>query len=290
MGYMHIENLYKNGEILMFRRCYAMEKIHGTSAHISWNGEKVGFFSGGASYPEFVSLFNVDMLESLFRQRMGEKKVIIYGEAYGGKMQGMSDTYGKKLKFIAFDVKIDDMWLDVPKAESFALDMGIEFVHYAEVSTDIEALNAQRDADSIQAVRNGCGEGKMREGIVLRPLIELTKNNGERIIVKHKRDEFRETASKREIAPDKLEKLADARAIADEWVTDMRLTHVLNNEAPVVERIKDYIDAMTEDVLREADGEIEVSPEVRKEIGRATAVMVKRRIQRSLTQPNEVEE
>jgi len=29
MGYAHIENLYKNQEILMFKRCFAMEKIHG---------------------------------------------------------------------------------------------------------------------------------------------------------------------------------------------------------------------------------------------------------------------
>jgi hypothetical protein len=29
MGYRHIENLYKNKMILMFKECYAMEKIHG---------------------------------------------------------------------------------------------------------------------------------------------------------------------------------------------------------------------------------------------------------------------
>ena len=34
MAYMHIDNLYKNQEVLLFKECYAMEKIHGTSAHI----------------------------------------------------------------------------------------------------------------------------------------------------------------------------------------------------------------------------------------------------------------
>ncbi len=29
MGYMHIDNLYKDQTILMFRECYALEKIHG---------------------------------------------------------------------------------------------------------------------------------------------------------------------------------------------------------------------------------------------------------------------
>lgn len=28
MGYLHIDNLYKAQEILLFRTCYALEKIH----------------------------------------------------------------------------------------------------------------------------------------------------------------------------------------------------------------------------------------------------------------------
>ena len=47
MGYLHIPNLYKAQEILMFKRCYALEKIHGTSAHIAWDGNHIRFFSGG---------------------------------------------------------------------------------------------------------------------------------------------------------------------------------------------------------------------------------------------------
>ena len=29
MGYIHIGNLYKDQEILLFKECYALEKIHG---------------------------------------------------------------------------------------------------------------------------------------------------------------------------------------------------------------------------------------------------------------------
>ena len=32
MGYLHIENLYKAQDILLFRECYALEKVHGTAA------------------------------------------------------------------------------------------------------------------------------------------------------------------------------------------------------------------------------------------------------------------
>ena len=35
MGYRHIDNLYKNQDILLFRECFALEKIHGTSANVA---------------------------------------------------------------------------------------------------------------------------------------------------------------------------------------------------------------------------------------------------------------
>jgi hypothetical protein len=113
MGYLHIDNLYKDQTILMFKECYALEKIHGTSAHISWNvkDKKVKFFSGGESYERFVSLFDIEFLQKTFAENFIDSNVTIYGEAYGGKQQGMSNTYGKELKFIGFEVQVGEYWL-----------------------------------------------------------------------------------------------------------------------------------------------------------------------------------
>jgi hypothetical protein len=62
MGYRHTENLYKDQTILMLRECYALEKVHGTSAHITWKdgnfGGTVSYFSGGEKYANFVKLFD----------------------------------------------------------------------------------------------------------------------------------------------------------------------------------------------------------------------------------------
>ena len=58
MSYMHIDNLYKNQAILMFNECYAMEQIHGTSAHISYRDGEVKYLAGGGSYDEFAKLFD----------------------------------------------------------------------------------------------------------------------------------------------------------------------------------------------------------------------------------------
>jgi hypothetical protein len=209
---------------------------------------------------------------------------IIYGEAYGGKQQGMSNTYGKELKFIGFEVQVGELWLNVPNAEAVCKSLNIEFVDYVKVSTDLEALNAERDKPSTQAKRNGIIEDKIREGVVLKPLLEFTTNNGGRVIAKHKRDEFKETKTPREVSPEEFKVMEDAKAIAEEWVTEMRLKHVLDKlpQGINVESTKLVIDAMVEDVYREAKGEIVESREVTKYIGSKTAVMFKKKLQNEM--------
>lgn len=275
MGYMHINNLYKDQTILAFRECYAMEKIHGTPAHVAWDGRDTRFFAGGEKHERFKSLFDVDDLGDAFCA-LGHEKVTVFGEAYGGRQQGQSHRYGPDLRFVAFDVKVGDVWLDVPDAHDVVSKLGLEFVHYVRVPTDLAALNAERDAPSAQAARNGVVGDKGREGVVLRPIHEFFKKNGERVIAKHKTDEFQETATPREVDPEKAAVLADAAKIAFEWVTPMRLKHVLgklevNSELVGIDRMRDVIAAMQEDVLREGDGEFVDSREARAAIGRRTS-------------------
>jgi len=216
--------LPKNQEIMMFRECYALEKIHGTSAHLT-HKEELKFSSGAASHVNFVKLFDQEKILAELRGI----NVKIYGEAYGGKLLGMSGTYGKSLGFIAFDVQIDDMWLAVLQAEDFCKEVGLKFVDYVQIPTEIAFIDAQRDANSTLAYDLGMGD-KVREGVVLRPLIEVTKNNGSRIMSKHKRAEFMETKTPRSVDPKQLKVLEDAQAIADEWVTPMRIIHVMQLE------------------------------------------------------------
>lgn len=260
MGYMHIENLYRPAAqaILMHRECYALEKVHGTSAHVRWKDGAVGYHSGGEKHERFAALFDEPALCAAF-EAIGHTDVTVYGEAYGGSQQKQAWRYGPDLKFVAFEVQVGETWLDVPNAEDICKKLGIEFVHYRRVSTDLSALDAERDAPSEQARRNGVEGDKPREGVVLRPIIEVRNNRGERIMAKHKRDEERETATPRKVVdPTQMEVLRSAQAIADEWVTPTRLEHVLDKLGPDVgiERMRDVIAAMTEDVLREGSGEL----------------------------------
>jgi hypothetical protein len=284
MGFMHISNLYKDQRLLMFREVYALEKVHGTSAHVGWAGGRLSFFSGGENHTRFVDLFDALALDAAFIE-MGHDTVTVFGEAYGGKQQGMSKAYGPNLKFVAFDVRIGDSWLAVPQAEDVVKKLGLEFVHYVKVSTDLAALDAERDAPSVQAVRNGITEPQHREGIVIRPLVEMHTNSGERLIAKHKRDEFRETKTPRKVVDaSKLQVLQDAERVADEYVVPRRLEHILQKFPTGVnqEHTRVVLNAMLEDVLREGSGEFVDSKLVRQAIFRKTAELFKKHLRANL--------
>ena len=277
MSYMHINNLYKEQDILLFKECYALEKIHGTSAHISYKNQQLNFFSGGTKHENFIKLFDADNLIKIFKEKNIDN-ITIYGEAYGGKLQKMRLTYGETLKFIAFEVKINDLWLSVPQACTLVLALNIEFVSYEKISTDIDSIDKQLAKFSVQAMRNGQGDDKTQEGIVLRPLIELRKNNNERIIVKYKNEEFRETTKKRTVIDTaKLEIIKEANLIAEEWVTRNRVVHVLDDfvDPLTMSMMGNIIKAMISDVKRESENEVVWSVAVEKSIGKATVRLVK---------------
>jgi hypothetical protein len=195
----------------------------------------------------------------------------------------MSHTYGKKLHFTAFEVKIGDSWLDVPNAEDVVNKLGLEFIPYEKVPGTVEAVDAERDRPSRIARLRGIEEDKMSEGVVLRPLIEIRDARGNRILAKHKRPEFSERKSKRDtvVNPEKQLELTNARDIAAEWVTPMRLEHVLD-KIPGDQEMKDIpviIKAMLEDVFVEGEGEVEDTKPVRKAIAALTVKLFKFRLQ-----------
>lgn len=295
MGYLHIDNLYKDQTILAFKHIYALEKIHGTSADIKWSMDRVMLHSGVEKHERFAALFDLEALKLRFQTKFGAEpglEVTIYGEAYGGKQQGMSQTYGKDLKFVAFDVQIGDQWLSVPKAAAFVAEMGLEFVSFNLITTSLEEIDGQRDLPSVQARLNGIDDERIREGVVLRPPFECILNNGNRVIAKHKRAEFSErgTPKLETLDPTRRVILEQAEAIAQEWVTPMRLEHVLdkvkadltNGEEPDIKFIPAITSRMFDDIFREAEGEaINIVP-AKKEISRRTVKLFKAKLEGQL--------
>ena len=295
MGYAKIENLYRPRaqNVLDFKFIYALEKIHGTSGRIHWDG--VGgltFHPGGEKLPNLMNWFDgreygptPEMLADKFLSNdvlHGTTiPMTIYGEVYGGRCQKMGEVYGDTLRFIAFDVKVGEKtWFAVPKAEAMCTFLGLEFVHWDLVSTEgMGHIDKVRDAPSVQARKNGMGE-QHREGIVLRPPFEVTLNSGSRVCAKHKGEAFSERVHTPKVNPGDVVVMHEAQAVAETWVTQMRLAHVLD-KIPGPHTIQDtglVIKAMVQDVLTEGEGELEDTKAVRKAIGGRAAKLYKMQV------------
>jgi len=278
MAYLHkIANLYKQKDVLLFKEGYALEKIDGTSVKINYNIGKLTFLSGCINFVLFKSLFKEQDIKEFLDKHFPNCHVEIYGEGYGGRIQKMSETYGKDIKAVFFEVVVNGKFLSVPNAEEVVKKMGLEYVFYNRIPFDMVSIDAERESESQQAIRNGCGTGKRREGIILRPLTEMRLNDDSRVIAKYKNEEWRETSSPRVVGDvDKLKILEEANAIAFEWVTTNRLNHVLQNFSnPDIRDTPNILKSINEDILLEAAGEIKFSEAAAKSINKRTVELFK---------------
>lgn len=304
MGYASIDNLYANQTILLQPECYALEKLHGSSAHLHYipaggdpepesrgtrlsSGEAILKIFSGEQQANFEALFNKERLLTLFALLSAD--VRIYGECYGGKVQQNSWRYGKDLKFTAFDVKLNGEWLTIPEAEKLVKFMELEFVHYVRIETKLSLIDAERDATSEQAIRNGVttrnGEFVRREGVVLRPIEEKPDHRGNRICAKHKRKEERETKTERPVNADKIALSKAARDVAEEWVTANRVGNARSHFSEsdwVITNMQNLIRYVLQDVYTEAGTEIEQTPENNREICKRAAQLIKQNFESSL--------
>lgn len=308
MGYRKIANLYKPwaaNHILSLGRCYALEKVHGTSGHISLKrtSTNLNLFAGGCPHDDFVNLverkWGLDKLrnniwaaeEALEFFDEPAQKITIFGEIYGGKMQAMESVYGP-LNFVAFEVRytlVNDKTyvLSVPDAHIFVNTVGLPFVPYEEGPSTVEWLNEQRDRPSELARRNGMGV-KYGEGIVIRPLVEQRDEDGKHIIAKHKTNNFKETRTPRKIDPQKQRLWRHANEVANEFVVLNRLEHVLDAmraEGHHVDDISctgDVVRRIFNDIKEEEGDEIEWTKEVNKAIGRKGAKLFQEYIMKKI--------
>ena len=260
MAYMHIDNLYRDQRVLQYKKLWATEKIHGTSAWITWRDNMITLHSGGGSSVVFKELFDLPFITVKFVELFGSKTVKLHGEFYGGKIQKMSHVYGKS-DFIMFDIKVEDVFLSHDKVISLGKTFGIPVVESRIIDATLEEIDRIRALPSALAIWKGNGF-HVREGIVLKPLEECVSNNGKRVIAKHKNDEYMETGTQRTVDPEALQRLEDGKAIALEWVVPNRFDHVIDHimsgALQDLDRThtKVVIDEMIADIRREGEEEI----------------------------------
>ena len=202
--YQKIETLYKfDSKIKKFRKefynpiveylkdCkwFGTEKVDGTNIRILWNGHSFEF--GGrtdnAEIPKAVMKiltdnFNYEM-EVLFEQKFGNKEVMLFMEAFAGKIQ--NGTYQGSEDIIGFDIMIGDVYLDKAVSRQIFKELGLKFVPV------IEFNNLQECIDYVYNNTQSIIQPQSKiEGLVCYPAFRLYDHQGKRIIVKIKKKDL----------------------------------------------------------------------------------------------------
>jgi hypothetical protein len=101
------------------------------------------------------------------------------------------------------------------------------------------------------------------------------------MMAKHKRKEERETMTDFQHG-DKIAVYEAAQAIAQEWVTEERLNHVIQkvclDQTPTVKHFQSVINGMVDDVITEGGQMLVDTPEARRAIGGKAAKLFKARL------------
>lgn len=169
------------------------EKVDGTNIRIYWDGHQVQF--GGrtdeAQVPahlvtRLMKLFGGDTNEEMFEQKFGENEVELFGEGYGGKIQGCGSQYRDDSDFILFDVMINGNYQPRESIEDIARYFGIDVVPIVLEGTLKDGVDYVLNNRKSIVAKNGAE----MEGLVGRPKLELKDRTGNRIIVKIKYKDF----------------------------------------------------------------------------------------------------
>lgn len=171
------------------------EKIDGTNIRIGWDFEKQFVTIDGRTENANIPARLVNHLIQRFpKERFGKylHNIGLYGEGFGAGIQG---KYGKAYSegvlndknangFMLFDVKVENYWLRKEDVEDVANVLDIPVVPEVMIGTLHDAIKL-------------CKAGFMSklgditaEGMVLKPLVEICKRGGGRLIAKLKVKDF----------------------------------------------------------------------------------------------------
>jgi RNA ligase (TIGR02306 family) len=204
--YTDIENgrifvdVFKDGE-----QVTASEKLHGTNCKVALFkvGEEWKMVAGSMSYrrkppvdgegredpSQFANSvywhpWSLDAVRTLFRLVLARatKSVILYGEIYGGSVQNLAYGIpkGKGVAFRAFDLSIDDKYMNW---EDF-----IAVCSMCGVPTVPELYRGPYSMAKMKELADGKstmpGADNIREGVVVKPLVERVDSKVGRAVLK----------------------------------------------------------------------------------------------------------
>jgi RNA ligase (TIGR02306 family) len=195
ISYTDIENLRNFPEVLRAgEEVVLTEKIHGTNCRVGVvEGEVMaGSMEVRRKRPEDLATntywhpLTVPGVAALLEELGGRhKQAILFGEVYGARVQSLDYGHKKDVGFTAFDLMLDGKYLDYDEFASTCARYGVPLVPLLyrgpfsiSVAKEHSSGNTTLDADHI------------REGVVIRPVIERIDPKIGRVCLKYLGDQY----------------------------------------------------------------------------------------------------
>lgn len=170
------------------------EKVDGMNVGVVWDGYRVSYQgrTENSQIPtrlldKLNEVFGTPEAEQIFEEQFGDRNVILFGEGYGNKIQGVGHKYiPDGVGFILFDLWIGGNYQPRESVECTARSFGIPFVPVVGHGTLDEAVEFVKEHP-----QSTLGDLPM-EGVVCRPMVELRDRCGNRVITKIKWKDFKD--------------------------------------------------------------------------------------------------
>ena len=166
------------------------EKVDGTNIRI-FRGPDGELLVRGKTDNASVPTFLMEHIRrTVDPANLGDEGLTLYGEGYGARIQKGGGNYKPDgVSFVLFDCYCG-MWLERPSVEDIAASVGLDIVPLIGQGT----LH-----DMVERVKTGIVSkwGNFpAEGIVARPVVEMSNRRGHRIITKLKTRDFQSPVAK----------------------------------------------------------------------------------------------
>lgn len=199
MTYTEIENMRNFPDILQEGEMVVLtEKIHGTNSRVAMiegvlmagskgvrrkRPQDDNFAANLYWFPLSLSPVRT-MLEDLATQH---KQVILFGEIYGSKIQSLDYGHKGTMGYRAFDLLIDGHYLSWPDFALLCAQYNIDAVPVvASIPFNLDTIKKYSEGNTL--LMNG--NAHIREGVVVKPLIERRDAKTGRVILKYISDQY----------------------------------------------------------------------------------------------------
>lgn len=170
------------------------EKIDGMNIRVMWDGINVRFAgkSDNAQIPGLLrEVLAATFTEEKMATQFGANILTMYGEGCGPKIQKGGGLYFATPQFILFDIRMGEWWLRRGDVKGIANSLPCMVSQVLFRGNLHEAIaRARLPMNSLYQTTQVGAETRIAEGLVGRPIVELTARDGSRIITKIKLKDF----------------------------------------------------------------------------------------------------